>query len=125
MSDDGADLNMPAAGAMKAALGGDQPERLSDEAFEAMIRQATDAGSYDGCANVAARAVLEHLEAHPEHLALDAEGGLYDHVKASASAEAKAAFSEMTGFMWGWAVNAARHILKQKPVPNPAIVEIG
>ena len=28
----------------------------------------------------------------------------------------------LTGFMWGWAVNAARYALNELPVPNPAIL---
>lgn len=31
---------------------------------------------------------------------------------------------DSTGFMWGWAVNAARSILGLGPVPNPAIIEV-
>lgn len=35
-----------------------------------------------------------------------------------------ATFSDITGFQWGWAVNAAKYIVGQPPVPNPAIVTI-
>ncbi|MCA1572473.1 MAG: hypothetical protein LC798_19670 [Chloroflexi bacterium] len=34
-------------------------------------------------------------------------------------------FTAMTGFQWGWAVNAAKYIVGAPPVPNPAIIEIG
>lgn len=34
-------------------------------------------------------------------------------------------FSQMTGFQWGWAVNAAKYIVGAPPVPNPAIITIG
>ena len=126
MSDDGADLNMPADGAMKAVLGGEQPERLDDAAFAQKIRTAERVHSYDGCATRCARLVLEYLESHPEAHAKDANGDLYDLVKASVSPEdRKEVMGELTGFMWGWAVNAARHVLKLKPVPNPAIITIG
>lgn len=30
-----------------------------------------------------------------------------------------------TGFMWGWAVNAAKYVHSQPPEPNPAIMTIG
>lgn len=33
-------------------------------------------------------------------------------------------FSDATGFMWGWAVNAAHWVKDLPPVPNPAIVTI-
>ena len=32
---------------------------------------------------------------------------------------------ELTGFMWGWAYNAAARVLGLNAQPNPAIVEIG
>jgi hypothetical protein len=152
MSDDGADLNMPAEQAMRAVLGGDQPERLTDEDFERMIRTAAPGGGYDGTANYAARLVLEFLETHPEHRGtpIEAEGefqingrkaepwelrdadgprpeyvkirdGLYDVMK---EAGVPLADLDLTGFMWGWAANAARHVLGLRAQPNPAIVEV-
>lgn len=125
MSQDGADLNMAADGAVKAALGGEQPERMSDEDFAAMIRGASNAGSYGGCANVIARGMLEHLERHPESAILDVFG-LYDATKSDplTPQTVRDAMAESTGFMAGWAANAARHILKLNPVANPAIIEI-
>jgi hypothetical protein len=137
MSDDGADLNMPAEQAMHAALGGPQPERLSDEEFERRIRTAPAiTKDYDAAANYAARLVLEFLEEHPEHhdTPIEAEGeihngeyvrvrdGLYDVMKAAGVPLAEL---ELTGFQWGWAANAARHILGLEHQPNPAIIEIG
>jgi len=32
---------------------------------------------------------------------------------------------DLTGFMYGWAVNAVRYILSAKPVANPAIITLG
>jgi hypothetical protein len=155
MSDDGADLNMPAEGAMRAALGGPQPERLSDDEFARRIRTAVrpepaDSDSYDAAATYAARLVLEFLEQHPEHrdTPIEAEGefqvdgrrveatdlspdqkweyvkvrdGLYDVMKAAAVPLDEL---DLTGFMWGWAANAARNILGLEHQPNPAIVEM-
>jgi hypothetical protein len=135
MSDDGADLNMPAEGAMRAALGGPQPERLSDEEFEQHIRAAEPTDDYGGIATYAARLVLEFLEAHPEHsdTPIEAEGefrgreyvkvrdGLYDVMK---EAGVPLAELDLTGFQWGWAANAARNVLGLEHQPNPAIVEI-
>lgn len=30
----------------------------------------------------------------------------------------------LTGFQWGWAVNAVAHLLEQEAVPNPAVMQI-
>lgn len=126
MSNDGADLNMAADGAMKAVLGGEQPDRMSDVDFEQMIRTAGNNGAFDygGCANRFARLALEYLEAHPEAAAFDAHG-VYDALAANASPDDRdQVLNELTGFMVGWGVNAARHIMKLRPVPNPAIIEL-
>jgi len=137
MSQDGADLNIPAEAAMKAVIGGEKPTPMTDAEFEAMIRNASDASGYSGAANVFARQVLEFLEAHPEYLdrgsmddveypngfdqpAVMKQKGLYTLMK-----EAGVQIEDgLSGFMVGWGVNAARHILKQKPVANPAILEL-
>ena len=49
------------------------------------------------------------------------ERGLYDVMKDEG---VDLATLGLTGFMWGWAVNAARYALNELPVPNPAILEI-
>jgi hypothetical protein len=123
MSDDGADLNMPAEGAMKAVLGGEQPEQMSDAEFERMIRTAELEHSYGGCANRYARLVLEHLEAHPEDQAITDAFELHKKLQVSRE-DRENCLEQLTGFMAGWGVNAARHILKMRPVANPAIVTI-
>lgn len=149
---DGADLNIPAEAALRAVLGGGEPERLSDDEFEQRIRTAVGTDGYDAASNYAARLVLEFLLAHPEHrdTPIEAEGewqvngrpltrdelrsrlpegaeyvcvrpGLYDVMKA---AGVPIADCDLTGFQWGWAANAARHVLGLEPQPNPAIVEM-
>jgi hypothetical protein len=125
MSDDGANLKIPAEAAMRAVLGAEsEPKRMSDEEFEQMIRTAESTDSYDGCANRAARLVLEYMEANPSTVNLDV-WQLYDTLKPTVSEmDRKECLEQTTGFMMGWAVNAARHILKMKPVPNPAIITI-
>lgn len=51
---------------------------------------------------------------------------LFDLVKAESSTEDDdRCLGELTGFMWGWAVNAAKYALGAPPVPNPALLEIG
>ncbi len=153
MSDDGADLGFGAEAGMKAVMGGEQPKKgMSPAEMRAYLEKAHDPSSYDGCANVCARIVLGVLERHPEAQSLPADRdvewpkkadgsmdwdappivlreGVYEfiqRVEPETYATHKAAvFSELTGFMWGWAVNAARYALELPPVPNPAIVTIG
>ena len=125
MSQDGADLNVGAEAGLKAVLGcKDEPKRMSDVAFERMIREATRCDTYGSCANRFARLVLEYLEAHPE---FDGDANAtYDAVCIGATkADLAECLEELTGFMVGWGVNAARHILKRAPKANPAILEIG
>lgn len=50
---------------------------------------------------------------------------LYETVKAQRPDLYDDVFSQMTGFQWGWAVNAAKYIVGAPPVPNPAIMTIG
>lgn len=150
---DGAHLNVGAANAMKTILGGDEPEPMTDEEFEAMIREAPlspgmwDYGAY---ANATARIVLEAYERWPQlqemadtHVYLSDSNGfadwnvngigsavvlnrtLYDVIKQIYPEHYEAIFIELSGFQWGWAVNAARKILDLGPLPNPAIVTIG
>jgi hypothetical protein len=103
------------------------PEELMFKEFETRIRNITlEEGmkSYDNCADRFARLVLEHYEKYPEHRSLDANN-TYSVVKLSCSVEDRnEILNNLTGFMVGWGVNAAKVILKIDPVPNPAIVEI-
>ena len=142
---DGAHLGVGAARALGTILGGEpQPteeEKLTREQFAAKIRSAPKwegAGGgegYDATANYAARLTLEFLEAHPEWQDKPGDSnyswqegtptlkvkGVYDAMK-----DAGIPMSELdlTGFMWGWAFNAARHCLGLGPVANPAILTI-
>lgn len=49
---------------------------------------------------------------------------LYAELKA-ARPDLSSTFEGLTGFMWGWAVNAAKYVVGEPPVPNPAIITIG
>ena len=144
MSDDGADLGMNADEALGVVLKGDPaPEKpvRSTKEFAAMIMGTTGPGGYEGTANWCARLIVEWLLADPTRAegptedvyAEDEDGqmkwpaevitpGWYDRMKADGI---DLASLDMTGFMWGWAVNAARQIVELPSVPNPAIVTIG
>ena len=119
--------------------------------LRAIIEAASDEpkGYGDG-ANAAAKIVLGFLERHPEcqYMPADSrhewpkkadgstdwdatptvvEEGIYDAIKRlepeTYAKHREHIFGELTGFMWGWAVNAAKYCLDLPPVPNPAIVE--
>jgi len=151
---DGAHLNMNPDESLKAVLGGEEPNHvpdpLTDEEFEKMIRTAPMSGDgfdYDTCSEVCARLVLEAYEKYPVLQTLPMESRyltfadgksdfdnfyaidttIYDVMRKlydDNSNEYKLIFSSLSGFMWGWAVNAARNILGLGPVPNPALITI-
>lgn len=148
---DGAQEGIGAERALDTILGG-QPapeiaEQASREEVEHRIRATPldDRSGYGSCADAAARAVLEYLEADPERLNIPTENvyetdsttgnvvftsdgdlhlvtsGLYERMKQDGVPLSDLGLS---GFQWGWAVNCARWILDAPPVPNPAIFTI-
>jgi len=151
MSDDGADLGVDAKRALGVVLGGDeQPteeERKSvAEMRETLLAAPIESTSYEGTANACARLILEAWEKYPNVRDVPSENEylrgpdgktvlepwvsitkdlhpvlkeIYKDNKA-----ATAVLSDLTGFMWGWAVNAARRCSDMPQVPNPAIVTI-
>jgi len=154
MSDDGADLGYGMDAALRGALGGEEPPRRMtvDEMREHILSAPDKPESYDDCGRAVAKAVLDFLGRHPEAHAMPADSehewpkkpdgetdwngtptvrveGLYDYMKRVEpewyAAYRPGVFEGMTGFMWGWGVNAARRCLYLDPVPNPAIVTIG
>ncbi len=145
---DGAHLNIGAESAMKTILGSkDEEEPLSAEAFEKKIREATildgDDFDYDAASAFTARLVLEAYERYPmlrdhsdntEYLTgkdgkidwnnpIPTNRTLYEIIK-RIYPEHLSVFRDLTGFMWGWAVNAARNILDLGPLPNPALMTL-
>jgi hypothetical protein len=154
MSDDGAHLGYGAEAAMRGALGDTEtPKLMTTTEMREYIESAPETpDTYDDFGRLVAKYTLAFLDRHPEGSALsadseyewpgEAEGkpdwnatptikteGLYDYMKRAEpewfETARAAAFTEMTGFMWGWAVNAARRCLELPPVANPAIVTIG
>lgn len=126
-------------------------ERETIEEMEKRIRSAPiDANmSYDGCATACARIILEAFDHYPNLRDLPSETpylcdsngkavfidgnmiatgrSLYDVLKKLYPDETSAQqqiFSELTGFQWGWAANAARRCKGLGEVSNPAIIEI-
>jgi hypothetical protein len=150
---DGAHLHLTADAAMKAVVAGvPPPELLTDEAFEQMIRQAPypetweeDGVGYAAYANYTARLILEMYEQYPMLRDVPSEWVFirnthgdpnYDLGSAVTTIDdifkrlhpdgtpGRKVYSELSGFQWGWAMNAARSILRLGPVPNPAILTV-
>jgi len=86
--------------------------------------------------------VLEFMERHPESHDMPADSkrewphnakptiktmGIDDYMKQTEPdwyKEHENVWEALTGFLWGWAVNAARYCLALPPVINPAIMTI-
>jgi hypothetical protein len=142
MSGDGADLGLNAAEALEVVVGGaEAPPGRSTQEMAAIIRATDHPVGYEGTANYCAKLILQWLEADPtraqgpvENVYREgpdgqkiykppyAEVGWYEKMKQDGIPLDQL---DLTGFMWGWAVNAARCIVELPPVPNPAIVVIG
>jgi hypothetical protein len=98
--------------------------------------------SYNDAGRAAGKLVLEYLTRHPEDRYLPAEArhewpnglgepavevapGIYDNMKRSEPDLATRLDNlDLTGFLWGWGVNAAKYALELPPVANPAILTV-
>lgn len=150
---DGAHLGVGPMRALKTILGGDpQPSDEERESIEEMRNrillitrdQATD---YDTISLYAAKLILVFLLDDPSRkdiptenvyeqdasggLVISDEGGLvlaepglYEVMKQAGEPWSAIGDLGLTGFMWGWACNAARRCLELPPVENPAILTI-
>lgn len=150
MGSDGAHEGVGAQRALETILGASPaPDPDEGESAPAMFQRLVTMErpaefDYSSCADWAASQILKWLLADPSRallpvenvykryrdgrLAYNEEGGLirlqdgwYDVMK-------KDGFDlsdlGLTGFMWGWAANAARRCVELPPVSNPAIVTI-
>jgi hypothetical protein len=127
---DGAHLGVGAERALQTILGGKPSpapaERMDAPTFERWIRAAPeDPQTYDDGGRFLAKLMLEVA------LASDGAGRLsvdelYDAAKEHAGADRWRPLEEngVTGFMAGWAANAARWLCELGPLPNPAIIDV-
>lgn len=169
---DGANMGIGAERALKTILGGaEQPaddERQNREQVRARLRdvprlhdiqQRVDVQNgervtvlywrgkpldfdYSGTTDIAARAVLDYLATHSEHIDAPYDNeyepdafanydpnnsptptrkGLYDLMKADGY---DLGILDLTGFMWGFAYNTARWLLYEDARSNPALITI-
>ncbi len=144
---DGAQQGIGAKRALDTILGGEpaptKEEGMSREEMErAIMAVSTPPADYNDMALFTAKFILTTLRAHPE-IARAPVDTVYDwdHVVEGHPTIARkgwvelfeemdpagynAAVEGITGFMWGWACNAARYVLDLPEVPNPAIITIG
>ena len=121
MSIDGASLGVDAETACRAVLGGKQPKKSDKRTPEQMREYLMSApesyeegqSSYGEAARWLARQYLILLDD-------GFEGELYKEVKRRQGGRAM----DFTGFMVGWAENAARYCKKLPEKPNPAIIDM-
>lgn len=145
---DGAHAGLTAEDAASVILRGDQEvekQHMDPEQMRQWIMACTkdDATDYDGTARYAAKLILVFLLEDPIRARIPIEpvyakngpNGTIDWSNIiveipdlyEVMQESGIPIDDLglTGFMWGWATNAARHCLELGPVPNPAIVELG
>ena len=73
--------------------------------------------SYSDEARRFAKALLEIADCNPDVFSKESKF-IADQVMVKSD-------YDLTGFMWGWAVNAVRYVLGEKPIRNPAIISLG
>ncbi len=122
MSIDGANLGVNAENCLSAVLGGKQPEKedlrtpgqMREYLMSAPESYEEGNKSYGESARWLARQYLILLDENYE-------GNLYDEVKRRQGGRSM----DFTGFMVGWAENAARYVKGKPEKNNPAIITIG
>jgi hypothetical protein len=126
---DGAHEGILPTRAMHTIIGGEPApapeEGLSAEQMRDWIKAAPAAPeNYDDCARRAAHLILLHWKEHPEDAQTDPYE-LYERIKfRNADIRQQIAALGLTGFQWGYAVNAARRVNELPPQRNPALIEI-
>ena len=121
MSIDGANLGVNAEKSCEAVLGGKQPTEVDKRTPEQMRKYLMSAPdsyeegqkSYGEAARWLAKQYLILLDE-------DYQGGLYGEVKRKQGGRDM----DFTGFMVGWAENAARYCKNLPEKDNPAIIEL-
>lgn len=145
MSQDGAHLGVSAFEAVQKVIGDRDPTTYRDpvemRAYLESFDIAGEPDSYEKCAGIAGHMILDFLLADPHRAQIPTENvyevdtngtyvqpmnvvrwGLYEVMKGEGIDLQRLG---LTGFQWGWAVNAARYCVELPPMPNPAIVTIG
>ena len=125
---DGAHLNVDADRALETILG-DKPsptkdERKSDTEFADWIRSAKSPDGEELDYGETSRYIAKlYLMAMENGCQGDEGWDVWPEILERWPGEA-AKVEGSTGFMHGWAFNAARKVLNMPPAPNPALLEI-
>jgi hypothetical protein len=123
----------------------DMPPEWSEKAIGAFLDYSDDSGrAYSECGRIIGKLILDFLREHPECENMPAESkydwtgfdggsmppivaeGLWDTiVRVDPERGKKLNACQPSGFMVGWAINAARTAMGWGPVANPALITIG
>lgn len=154
MSSDGAHVGVGAERALSTILGGEpEPAETGEKTMSPVeMRKHLEAAQpnfYDGTAAYAGKLILHFLLDDPTRTSIPTENvydmerfraegepwnrfgeylsepGLYEVMKDAGEPWNEIGRLDLTGFMWGWAVNAARYCVELPPKPNPALLTIG
>ena len=87
------------------------PQEMREYIMQAPARKNV---SYEDESRRFAKGVLAETDKNPEEFLKDS--------KKFADKVCDSGDYDLTGFMFGWAVNAVRYVLGEKPIRNPAIV---
>jgi hypothetical protein len=152
---DGAHAGVDAERALGTILGGEPApdetgeKTMSPVEMRAKLEAQEQPEGYDGTATYAGKLILHFLLDDPSRASIPNENvydreafrrdgkpwdkfsdyivqaGLYEVMRDAGEPWAEVTRLDLTGFMWGWAVNAARYCVELPPVPNPAIITVG
>lgn len=120
---DGAQLGYTAEQSLSLVLGGhasEFPQPMTAEEMCVWIDTAPDDDhTYDGQSRYAAKLIVDYLRAHPHTSKLDAMTLSLEMRADGVSLDEL----DLSGFMFGWAINAARRCVELPEIANPAIIE--
>jgi hypothetical protein len=138
---DGANHGITAGRALDTILGGEPPPKKDEGMTPAQMREFLEHGTakdaYSDASRVTGAIILAFLDAHPNLRHLQADD-VYHFPKDSKGEYEITALGligamelagvkiddGLTGFMYGWAVNAAKYALGAPPVANPALLTV-
>jgi hypothetical protein len=86
-----------------------------------LVEGTADTASYDATALFAAKLTINALIGDPRLARVDEDEVYWEVKRAATRLEREHCLMMLTGFQWGWAVNAARAVLELEAIANPAV----